>query len=85
MPKPIRAYKNRHGVAVNIGTKNIVADGLLTAPRPAGYTDEMLSKDIRSARQAMMTANGPAIIQARKDIKTHIEHVENTRKQGARA
>lgn len=81
MPRHRRAFKNRHGVVVIVGTKKSVADGLLTAPRPAEYTDEMLSKDLRAAKQAMMAANCPAIIQARKDIKAHIEYVENTRKQ----
>lgn len=54
-------------------------DGMLTKPRPHDYTDDMLSRDMRAARQAMMSQDGDSIRQAREDIKDHIRHIDNQR------
>ncbi|MFC3803820.1 hypothetical protein [Cohnella sp. GCM10012308] len=72
MPKLRRGFSNRHGVRINIGTRRPIDGGLMTAPIPAGYTDEMISKEMRAARAAMMADHGPAILQARKELEAHL-------------
>ncbi len=80
MPK--RGFNNPHGVRINVGTigaRSSIVGGMLTGPRPDSYTDEMLSRDMRAAKQAMMTKNEASIRQASEDIKAHIDRVHNQR------
>lgn len=86
MPK--RGINSTHGARIKTvitaaeitaAARSSIVGGVLTGPRPHGYTDEMLSKDMRAARQAMMTKNKASMIQAKEDIKAHIDRVHNQR------
>lgn len=81
MPK--RGINSTHGAriktVITAAARSSIVGGVLTGPRPHGYTDEMLSKDMRAARQAMMTKNKASMIQVKEDIKAHIDRVHNQR------